>query len=326
MTRPRWPGTRTRLDRVMRAQGSRPARRHRHPATAAARRRALAPHRRRARERRSSCARRTATTALPWREAAQAAAHRLSGAASHTTAALHYGLEGAGSPRPTRTSPSGAKRSLPAARPTVSSCTGATSTPTTSRRLGDDSGAHRHRLLPRPTVRRGPAVADSARRAGAAARRRSSPGADVAAAAAARSRRCECSPPPTPGRRPLRVVLRAIALRCARARGRAADDGSATTTSPRGSTSPTRTCGIVLEADSHEFHTERKASTATAAATTRLVARDWLVLRFTWEQVMFEPECRAPGHRGSSSPCAGRRAVRRLRTGRLTGSKPRKAS
>lgn len=47
---------------------------------------------------------------------------------------------------------------------------------------------------------------------------------------------------------------------------------------------------IVLEADSFEFHSSRKAFDRDCRRYNGLVVRDWLVLRFTWEQVMFEQE------------------------------------
>lgn len=47
---------------------------------------------------------------------------------------------------------------------------------------------------------------------------------------------------------------------------------------------------IVVEADSHEFHAERRAFDRDCRRYDELAVRDWLVLRFTWEQVMFEPE------------------------------------
>ena len=82
---------------------------------------------------------------------------------------------------------------------------------------------------------------------------------------------------------------------------------------------------LVLEADSHEFHTERKAFDRDCRRYNGLVTRDWLVLRFTWEQVMFEPDV---VRSAIEDLVALRRSqgVRRLRTGRLTGSQPRKAS
>ena len=47
---------------------------------------------------------------------------------------------------------------------------------------------------------------------------------------------------------------------------------------------------IVLEADSFEFHGERAALSRDCERYDELVARGWLVLRFTWEQVMLRPE------------------------------------
>jgi len=47
---------------------------------------------------------------------------------------------------------------------------------------------------------------------------------------------------------------------------------------------------IVLEADSFEFHGKRSALRRDCHRYDELVARGWLVLRFAWEQVMFEPE------------------------------------
>ena len=46
---------------------------------------------------------------------------------------------------------------------------------------------------------------------------------------------------------------------------------------------------IVIEADSFEFHGSRKAMDRDCRRYNALVVRGWLVLRFTWEQVMFEP-------------------------------------
>ncbi|MEW1955351.1 DUF559 domain-containing protein [Terrabacter sp. NPDC080008] len=48
--------------------------------------------------------------------------------------------------------------------------------------------------------------------------------------------------------------------------------------------------GIVLEADSFEFHGERAALGRDCERYDELISRGWLVLRFTWEQVMFRPE------------------------------------
>jgi very-short-patch-repair endonuclease len=76
---------------------------------------------------------------------------------------------------------------------------------------------------------------------------------------------------------------------------------------------------IVLEADSHEFHVERGAFDRDCRRYNGLVVRGWLVLRFTWEQVMFEP---GVVRRVLEDAVALRRAqgVRRLRSGRVTGT------
>lgn len=47
---------------------------------------------------------------------------------------------------------------------------------------------------------------------------------------------------------------------------------------------------VVLEADSFEFHGERAALGRDCRRYDELTVRDWLVLRFSWEQVMFEPD------------------------------------
>lgn len=47
---------------------------------------------------------------------------------------------------------------------------------------------------------------------------------------------------------------------------------------------------IVIEADSHEFHAQRRAFDRDCRRYDELTVRDWIVLRFTWEQVMFHPD------------------------------------
>lgn len=47
---------------------------------------------------------------------------------------------------------------------------------------------------------------------------------------------------------------------------------------------------LVLEADSMEYHGERSAQDRDCARYTRLTTSGWLVLRFTWEQVMHQPD------------------------------------
>jgi very-short-patch-repair endonuclease len=80
---------------------------------------------------------------------------------------------------------------------------------------------------------------------------------------------------------------------------------------------------IVLEADSHEFHSNRRDFDRDCRRYNALTVRDWLVLRFTWEQVMFEPHV---VRRAIAAAVDLRRAqgLRRTRAGRLTG--PRHAS
>lgn len=51
-----------------------------------------------------------------------------------------------------------------------------------------------------------------------------------------------------------------------------------------------RDLGIVIEADSFEWHGDRQALARDARRYNLLVADGWIVLRFTWEDVMFEPE------------------------------------
>ena len=256
-------------------------------------------------------------------DAAQAAAHRLSGAASHTTAALHWGWKvRLASPDPHVTVR--AKRSLPS---------------------GASEGVVLHwRDLDADDVTDGwvtnrvrtvidccldlpfadaLSVADSARRAGLR------PSAVLARSAWLPMRQRDqvarvlaASDARATG--PFESSLRAIALGVPGlvvepqtrirydgffARVDLADEG----------------LRIVLEADSHEFHTERKAFDRDCRRYNGLVTRDWLVLRFTWEMVMFEPHvvrC------AIEDLVALRRSqgLRRLRTGRVTGPKPRKAS
>ncbi len=48
--------------------------------------------------------------------------------------------------------------------------------------------------------------------------------------------------------------------------------------------------GIILEADSFEWHGDRAALARDARRYNRFVAHGWLVLRFAWDDVMFRPE------------------------------------
>ena len=47
---------------------------------------------------------------------------------------------------------------------------------------------------------------------------------------------------------------------------------------------------IVVEAESFEHHGDRRALKRDCRRYTGLAARGWVVLRFTWEEVMFEPD------------------------------------
>lgn len=47
---------------------------------------------------------------------------------------------------------------------------------------------------------------------------------------------------------------------------------------------------LVLEADSFEHHGHRSALARDCRRYTELTSRGWLVLRFAWEQVIFEPQ------------------------------------
>lgn len=74
---------------------------------------------------------------------------------------------------------------------------------------------------------------------------------------------------------------------------------------------------IVLEADSFEFHGERRALDRDCRRYDELVVRDWIVLRFSWEQVMFQPEFVRAMIRGAMAlrgRRTGTKAVKRVKT------------
>jgi very-short-patch-repair endonuclease len=73
---------------------------------------------------------------------------------------------------------------------------------------------------------------------------------------------------------------------------------------------------IVIEADSFEFHSTRRAFDRDCRRYDGLVVRGWLVLRFSWEQVMFEPELVA-------ATIAAAVELRRGRRRRTTGTTAR---
>jgi very-short-patch-repair endonuclease len=76
---------------------------------------------------------------------------------------------------------------------------------------------------------------------------------------------------------------------------------------------------IVLEADSFEFHSQRRDFDRDCRRYDELVARDWLVLRFTWEQVMFDPDWVA-------RVITDVVRLRRGKRGRVTGTNATRAS
>lgn len=47
---------------------------------------------------------------------------------------------------------------------------------------------------------------------------------------------------------------------------------------------------IVIECDSYEFHSDRKALRKDIRRYTEAARRGWVLLRFAWEQVMSEPD------------------------------------
>lgn len=73
--------------------------------------------------------------------------------------------------------------------------------------------------------------------------------------------------------------------------------------------------GIVLEADSHGFHSHRAALKRDCERYNELTLLGWLVLRFSWEHVMFDPDyVRSRIERAVSRRRAERRTTRRIRT------------
>ena len=75
---------------------------------------------------------------------------------------------------------------------------------------------------------------------------------------------------------------------------------------------------IVIEAESFEFHSSAQSARPGLRRYNGLTVRGWLVLRFTWKQVMFEPEL-------VSATLAAAVALRR-RAGRSTGTRRRLAA
>jgi very-short-patch-repair endonuclease len=80
---------------------------------------------------------------------------------------------------------------------------------------------------------------------------------------------------------------------------------------------------IVLEADSHEFHTSRRDFDRDCRRYNGLVVRGWIVLRFSWEQVMFQPEVVRAAIAAAVELRRGQ-GLWRTRSGQLAGTKRRK--
>jgi very-short-patch-repair endonuclease len=78
---------------------------------------------------------------------------------------------------------------------------------------------------------------------------------------------------------------------------------------------------IVLEADSHEFHSNRRDFDRDCRRYNALTVRDWIVLRFTWEQVMFQPDV-VRSVIEAAVDLRRAQGLRRTRTGRVTGTRP----
>ena len=161
----------------------------------------------------------------------------------------------------------------------------------TSDGTGHPPGAHRHRLRPHLRVRRG-AVRGGLR----APRGRGDPvrAPGRGRAASPRTGRAQGlrGGDRADGRadNPFESCIRAIASRGRRPGRGAAGAGR------RGSggwTWSTGGCGIVIECESFEFHSDRKALRKDIRRYTEAARRGWVVVRFTWEQVMSEPGLRA---------------------------------
>ena len=75
---------------------------------------------------------------------------------------------------------------------------------------------------------------------------------------------------------------------------------------------------IVREADSFEFHGQRSAMAQDCRRYDELAVRGWLVLRFSWEQVKFEPEWVAGTIRAAVALRRARLPASRLRRPRRT--------
>jgi very-short-patch-repair endonuclease len=256
---------------------------------------------------------------LPGCDLAQAAAHRLSAAASHTSAAMHWGWKVKAVPERPHVTVRG-KRSLPR---------GASDGAVVHWRdlsADDVEGSVTGRVrtvidccldLPLDEALRSSTRPAGAVFASATCRRDprgSHPGSGPRSTASSpcrtrvprtrSSRRCGRSPC---GSRGLRVEPQTrIRYEGFSSRVDLADDA----------------LPIVLEADSHALHTGRRALDRDCRRYNGLVVRDWIVLRFTWEQVMFEPDTVRSAIEATVT-LRRVQGVRRDRRGRATGTNPR---
>ncbi|WP_345500925.1 DUF559 domain-containing protein [Pedococcus ginsenosidimutans] len=227
--------------------------------------------------------------ALPTDEEARRRAHELTGTAVLISAAAHWGWARMWEPRrPQVAVPRG--RKVPPERQSAVDVRWRTVPPTdvvdgwvTSReRTLLDCAA----LLP---FEQALAITDSALRAGSVSRSvLAARVADLPRVHRARARRVFAEASPLAAN-PFESALRAIALGVAgldvRCQVRIDDD--------RGWVGRVdladRNLRIVVEADSMEYHGEREAMDRDVERYTRLVGDGWLVLRFTWSQVMTRP-------------------------------------
>lgn len=219
---------------------------------------------------------------LPSADDALAAAVRLNGALALRSAALHHGW-------PVKWPPDRPEVAVPRTRRRV---------PSRGVRLVWDPEAEPGLLVTSPlrtvlmSARALPfdealSIADSALRTGALTRRQLRAAADEArGAGSARIRRVAREADPRAAN-PFESVLRATALEAGhRFVPQLGVDVGARTVHPD-LVHPGRR--VVLEADSWTWHTGKQAHVADCRRYNALVAHRWNVLRFTWEDVMFDP-------------------------------------
>jgi very-short-patch-repair endonuclease len=224
--------------------------------------------------------------ALPAADEAAAAAHRLTGIASHQSAALHWGWA-------VKTAPERPHVSLPKNRNLSLEQRRGVEIHRAALAADDISGVFTSRdrtlvdCLRVHELGEGLAVADSALRDGlspswlaALARDIKGPGGRQARRIADEAR--------SEAANPFESALRAIALDVAglRVRPQVAIRSTAFLGRPDLVDEHLR---VVLEADSFEWHGDRAALRRDTKRYNSFVVNGWLVLRFAWEDVMFEP-------------------------------------